>query len=48
MCAGSEPRRKWNSFSPMGTLKTRMTVPFSEAVASMVPALLMLRLPSVL
>lgn len=37
--AGKDPRRKWNNRSPDGTLKTRMMVPFSDAVASIVPEL---------
>lgn len=34
-----EPRRNWYSFVPSGTEKTRMMVPFSDAVASRVPSL---------
>lgn len=35
--ASRVPRRNWYSFSAPGMLHTRMTVPFSEAVASIVP-----------
>jgi hypothetical protein len=37
--AGIDPRRNWYNFSPPGTEKTRMIVPFSDAVASNVPSL---------
>jgi hypothetical protein len=37
--AGIEPRRNWYNFCPSGTVKTRMMVPFSEAVASKLPSL---------
>src|SRR5512142_3360931 len=36
---GYVPRRNWYSFCPFGTLKMRMMVPVSEAVASSVPSL---------
>ena len=38
---GIEPRRNWYSLSAFGMEKTRMIVPFSDAVASKVPVLLM-------
>lgn len=37
--AGIEPLRNWYSFSPSGMLKTRIIVPFSDAVARSVPSL---------
>lgn len=37
MRASRVPRRNWYNFSAPGILQTRMTVPLSEAVASMVP-----------
>jgi len=45
MCAGSVPRRNWKRLSPDGMAKTRITVPFSEAVARRVPSLLSARQP---
>ena len=37
MRASLVPRRNWYSFSAPGMLHTRMTVPFSDEVARMVP-----------
>ena len=37
---GIEPRRNWYSLSAFGIEKTRIIVPFSEAVARRVPVLL--------
>jgi hypothetical protein len=37
--AGMEPRRNWYSFCASGIEKTRMMVPFSDAVANRVPSL---------
>jgi hypothetical protein len=37
---GMDPRRNWYSLSPVGTEKTRMMVPLSDAVARRVPVLL--------
>lgn len=45
MCAGNVPLRNWNKFSPDGMAKTRITVPFSEAVARSVPSLFSARQP---
>jgi hypothetical protein len=47
MCAGRVPRRNWKRFSPDGMEKTRITVPFSDAVARRVPSLLRARQPMV-
>jgi len=44
--AGIVPLRNSKSFSPSGTVKIRMMVPFSEAVASKVPSLLVAQLDS--
>lgn len=38
--AGMEPLLNWYSFCASGIEKTRMMVPFSDAVASRVPSLL--------
>jgi hypothetical protein len=38
--AGMEPLLNWYSFCASGIEKTRMMVPFSEAVANRVPSLL--------
>ena len=38
---GIEPRLNWYSLSALGIEKTRMMVPFSDAVARRVPVLLM-------
>ena len=37
---GMEPRRNWKSLRAAGIEKTRMIVPFSDAVARRVPVLL--------
>lgn len=47
ICAGRDPRRKWKSRSPEGMLQTRITVPFSDAVARNIPVLFIARDPSV-